>query len=161
MVVMAQISSIVYQPQDQAYEGGRLDHFIRRPLPKAELIAGQGIQGDRKAGRNPRRQLNLLSADWLAAKQGEGYKTAPGQFGEQLIVSGLALESLAPGSQLQLGDEARIEITMPRIGCERLEAAQGKTGLSETPIGMLARVIHGGIIKVGDRVRVLTTDTVT
>jgi len=156
---MAQISSIVYQPQDQAYEDGRLDYFIRQPLQTAELIAGQGIKGDRKAGGSPRRQLNLLSADWLAAKQGEGYKTAPGQFGEQLIVSGLTLESLLPGSRLQLGDEAQIEITMPRLGCQRLEAAQGKTGLSDTPIGLMARVICGGTIQVGAPVRVLSTET--
>ena len=152
---MAEIRSIVYQPEDQDYEAGRLDYFIRQPLQHALLVANHGIQGDRKAGRNSQRQLNLLSADWLAEKEQDGYQTAPGQFGEQLIIAGLSLESLPAGSQLQLGDEARIELTKPRDGCQRLEAAQGKPGLNRRHIGMLARVISGGTIHVGDPVVLL------
>lgn len=154
---MAIIQSIVYQPEDQAYQSGRLDYFIRVPAQEAELVAGHGIKGDRKGGRNPRRQLNLLSSEWLANKGERGYKVQPGQFGEQIIVNGLladglALESLNEGDQIKLGEHAVIEITMPRTGCERLEAAQGAVGLAGTHIGVLARVIEGGRIRVGDSV---------
>jgi len=86
-----------------------------------------------------------------------GYRTEPGQFGEQIIVTGLAVESLAPGVCLQLGSEARIEITKPRTGCERLEAAQGTSIQGLGPIGVLAKVIAGGTIRVGDPVTVLAT----
>jgi len=152
---MAKIISIVYQPEDQEYGDGRVADFIRVPFESAQLVPNHGIKGDRKAGRNLSRQVNLLSTGWLAAKKAQGYKTAPGQFGEQLIIDGLDLDSLEPGTQLQLGDEACLEITKIRDGCERLEAAQNASGLAGKPIGMLTRVLSGGTIKVGDPVRVL------
>jgi hypothetical protein len=98
---MAQILSIVYQPKEERYEDGRFDYFIRIPLQQANLIAHRGIEGDRKAGRNPKRQLNLLSDDWLAARQQEGYQTEPGSFGEQLIISGLSVLDLKSATILQ------------------------------------------------------------
>ena len=150
---MAQIKSIVYQPMDQAYEDGRFDHFIRVPVPQANLIANHGIEGDRKAGRNPNRQLNLLDEAWLAARQQEGYKTAPGDFGEQIVLAGLSVLDLKPGTILQLGKEAQIEITRSRTPCLRLAAAQGLD--SDWPggkIGILAKVMTGGVIHVGDSV---------
>jgi MOSC domain-containing protein YiiM len=152
---MATVISIVFQPEDKKYERGRFDEFIREPIQKAELIANHGIKGDRKAGRNPQRQLNLLSAGWLADKRSEGYRIKPGQFGEQFIIEGLVLESLNVGDQLQLGDDARVQITMPRVGCERLETAQGAAGLAGKDIGVMARVVSGGEVHLGDVVRVL------
>lgn len=155
---MARLISIVYQPQNARYTAGHDDDFLRTPVETAELVADHGIRGDRKAGRNPRRQLNILSAAWLAAREREGYATAPGRFGEQLIVEGLDVDTLRPGDRLRLGEAAQVEITMPREGCTRLEAAQGKQGLDGKDIGVLARVVAGGTIRVGDDVTVLTPD---
>ena len=67
----------------------RQTDFIRLPLARVELVAGKGLRGDRKAGRNPDRQVNILSAEWLQMAATRGYRTGPGQFGEQLIVAGL------------------------------------------------------------------------
>lgn len=153
---MAHIHSIVYQPTDQAY-GERLDYYIRVPLQQALLITDHGIEGDRKAGHNPIRQLNLLSQEWLTAIRPKGYKTEPGQFGEQIIVAGLAVESLEPGTRLQLGNEACIEITKLRTGCDRLELAQGRSIEGLGPIGVLAKILAGGTIGVGDPVTVIET----
>lgn len=152
---MAEIYSIVYQPIDREYEGRGDSDFIREPLAAAELVAGHGIRGDRKAGHNPARQVNLLSREWLAMAAKRGYRAAPGQFGEQLIVEGLDVTALPPGTRLLLGDTALIEIVKGRTGCERLEAAQGKSIAGLGPIGVLARVIEGGSIRVGDPVAVL------
>jgi len=148
---MPHIESIVYQPKDSAYRDGDGD-FIRVPLEQARLIADHGIDGDRKAGHNQTRQLNLLSGEWLDAVRPLGYRTGPGQFGEQIIVAGLAVEGLAPGVRLALGDEAIIEITKGRTGCSRLEAAQGKSIAGIGHIGAMARVVIGGTIRVGDPV---------
>lgn len=154
---MASIHSIVYRPRDQVYTDERRGNYIRVPIQSANLIANHGIEGDEKAGHNPARQLNLLSYEWLISLQPRGYKTEPGQFGEQIIISGLAVESLAPGIRLQLGDEACIEITQTRKGCTRLEAAQGKTIEGVGPLGVLAKVITGGMIAVGDEVTLVET----
>ena len=151
---MPQITSIVYQPRDQQYAEGAVD-FMRLPLESAELMAGHGIRGDRKAGHHPDRQLNLLSTGWLAMAAAKGYRAAPGQFGEQLILDGIDLVTLPPGTRLQLGDAAVLEIVKGRTGCTRLEAAQGRTIAGLGPIGVLARVITGGPIRVGDPVAVL------
>lgn len=151
---MPQLTSIVYQPRDRDYADGQID-FIRLPLGEAELVAGHGLRGDRKAGRNANRQVNLLSTDWLAAAAARGYRAQPGQFGEQLIVAGIDLVALPPGTRLALGGSAVLEIVKGRTGCSRLEAAQGQSIAGLGPIGVLARVVAGGPIRVGDAVAVL------
>lgn len=147
---MAIIHSIVYQPKDQPYPQ-EIGEYFRVPIEKASLIAGIGIDGDDKAGRHPDRQLNILSLEWLQSIKSNGFKTDPGQFGEQLILSGIDLHALQPGTKLRLGDTAIIEIIKPRTGCDRLEAAQGISIASiRDKIGMLAAVRNGGKIKTGD-----------
>jgi len=152
---MATIHSIMVQPLDRPYKAERAD-YIRVPLATARLIAGQGIEGDRKAGGNPDRNLNLVSLEWLQSLAPRGYRTQPGEFGEQLIVSGMAIETLQPGTRLQLGEDVIIEISKPRTACDRFEAAQqGKPRHDAEPLGVMARVITGGTIKLGDTVRSL------
>lgn len=153
---MSHIYSIVYQPLDQDYPEGHTGDFIRLPLETAELIAGHGLAGDRKAGHNPQRQLNILSYEWLQARKAEGFRAEPGQFGEQLVVRGLDVLALQPGERLQLGPQAVIEVVKPRTGCLRLAAAHGKSEkLDLGGIGIMARVITSGPIRVGDAVQVL------
>ena len=156
----AHIYSIVIQPEGLEY-GETVERYLRFPIQAGYLIANHGLQGDQKAGHHPNRQLNLLSYEWLEGLRPKGYRTGPGDFGEQIILQGLPLESLQPGDRLQLGAEACIEITKPRTGCSRLEAAQGQRleGLGG-PVGQLARVITGGEIRVGDPVRLLKRDFV-
>jgi MOSC domain-containing protein YiiM len=154
-VGMASIYSIVYKPEGAAEGDDRRGRYVRVPIESARLIVDHGIEGDRKGGHNPTRQLNLLSLEWLETIKPKGYKTEPGQFGEQIIISGLLVQGLEPGTRLRLGDEACIEISQTRTGCDRLEAAQGKTREGLGPLGVLARVVTGGTIKVGDTVTVL------
>lgn len=152
---MAYLYSIVYQPIGQEYQD-HMGDYIRVPAQQVNLIPNHGIQGDQKAGHHPDRQLNLLSQEWLERAAALGYRSAPGQFGEQIIVSGLAMEELQPGTRLQLGG-AVIEISKARTGCNRLEAAQGKSIAGLGALGVLARVITGGSISVGDPVSVVET----
>lgn len=148
---MAQLISIVYRPLDREYAAGEID-FIRVPLETAELVAGHGLAGDRKGKGNRDRQVNVLSSGWLAEAAARGYRAAPGQFGEQLIVDLPNLEALPAGTRLTVGDAAVLEIVKGRTGCSRLVAAQGKPIEGLGPIGVLARVVNGGTIRVGDTV---------
>jgi MOSC domain-containing protein YiiM len=152
---MASIYSIVYLPEDRSY-GETKEAYIRVPLQQATLVVGHGIQGDRKGG-HPDRQLNVISLEWLESLRPRGYKTSPGQFGEQIIVEGLAVEDLPPGARLQMGPEASIEVINTRTGCSRLEGAQGQPVMTAGVgrLGVMARVISGGEIKVGDPVTLL------
>jgi MOSC domain-containing protein YiiM len=151
---MAVITSIVYQPLDRNYTD-RLGNYIRESADAVNLVVDVGIEGDQKGSHHPERNLNILSQEWLAEKSGEGYRTAPGEFGEQMIVSGLAVETLQKGVQLQLGAEAVVEVTKPRTGCDRLVAAQGKSIAGIGAIGILAKVVKSGAVRVGDVVQVL------
>ena len=154
---MSKIVSIVYQPLDMGYEGKHSDDFIRVAAETAVLVEGYGIEGDRKGGHSPSRQINILTTDWLAARAADGYtRTGPGEFGEQLILDGVRMNELVPGMRVGLGETAVVEITKTRTPCERLEAAQGQP--NRFPFaGMLAKVITSGPIRVGDTVRLLVT----
>jgi MOSC domain-containing protein YiiM len=151
---MAQILNILYRPNDQKPDG----RFVRQSLETAELITGHGIKGDHKGGHHPDRQLNIISQEWLLDRDAEGYRTQPGQFGEQIIVKGVPLEGLEPGARLQIGSEATIELTKRRTGCDRLVANQGKS-IEGIPggIGYMAKVVSGGTIRLGDSVAVVQT----
>ena len=151
---MAEIQSICYQTA--ASEMVEPYRYNRTPINQAELIAGHGIKGDRKAGRNPKRQLNIMSAAMVQTLKAEGYKTAPGELGEQLVINGLEVMSLQRGDRLQIGGSAIIEITMPRTPCDWFELIQGKT-IAETTgrVGVMATVIQGGSIAVGDSVSIV------
>lgn len=141
--------------QTEGYEGVHQDAFLRTSVATATMIANHGLEGDRKAGRQPKRQVNLLSQTWLEEQAARGCKTAPGEFGEQMVIAGLELEALTIGTKLQFGAEAIGEITMIRDGCVRLEAAQGRAGFDGQPIGIMIRVLTGGKITIGDKVEVV------
>lgn len=152
---MMTIHSIVYQPE-------RLEpasYYSRTPLNQAQLVADYGIEGDMKGGKHHERHLNLMSLDMTQTLAGEGYKTAPGQLGEQIQVSGGDIASFTPGTRLQIGSTAVIELTKARTGCDRFAAIQEHPKENTVGrLGMLARVITSGPIQVGDEIKPLATE---
>jgi MOSC domain-containing protein YiiM len=150
---MPEIASIVYKPAGLGDDPE--SHYLRVPLTEAELVAGRGIRGDLKG--TPNRPLNLMTVEMLAALASEGFKTGPGQMGEQIAFSGLDVDSLSAGDRVQLGDEAVLEMLKPRTGCDRFEHIQGHSpAMVQGRLGMMAKVVVGGKIRVGDLVKVLT-----
>jgi MOSC domain-containing protein YiiM len=109
---MSELVSIVYRPSgaEQSESG-----YTRVPRQQAELVEGYGIEGDAKGG-GPDRHLNVMAAESLQSLAREGFHTAPGQMGEQLIIAGLAVDSLPAGARLQIGERACIEVVEPRTG---------------------------------------------
>jgi len=148
---MGSIYSIVYQPADREYRN-RSEDFIRVPVQQANLIAGHGIEGDRKAGHHAKRQINLLSREWLLRLKDMGYRIEPGQFGEQITLAGIDLDQMKIGEHLQLGATACIEITQARNPCGRLQVAQPLAFEGLNAIGVMGTVVTGGTIRVGDPV---------
>lgn len=150
---MPHVVSIVYTPRD-APELRPQDRYARVSVERATLVENRGIDGDVK-GRPGRRQVNIMAAETLAELAAEGFKTAPGEMGEQIVVAGIDPTTIAAGTRVQIG-EAVVEVTLPRTGCDRFESIQGKPKQTvKGRLGVLVRVVAGGTVAVGDPVRVI------
>jgi MOSC domain-containing protein YiiM len=117
-------------------------------VPTATLVAGVGLEGDKHAGGAPDRQVLLADKEALDA-----VNVQPGTIKENLTVEGLNVMELPPGSRLHLGATAVLEITKVCEPCFRMDEI--RMGLKEELVGrrgMVARVINGGSISVGDRI---------
>lgn len=150
---MATLKSIAYKPV-----GVKEDHsahgYLRHMISKAQLIAGYGIENDRKGG-HPKRNLNVMDDLTLAELGAEGYPTQPGALGENLIVSGIDLRTLPAGTQLRIGSEAIVELLKLREPCEQLTPIDERMPASVVGrVGVMCRVLRGGPIQVGDEVEV-------
>jgi MOSC domain-containing protein YiiM len=149
---MSRIMSIVYTPKGSRKSSTQ---YTRVPIETANLVAGYGIEGDTKGGSR-KRQLNLMSAEMIEQLQHEGYKTAPGELGEQIVIAGLDVVALVGGERIQIGESACVEIIALREPCERFAGIQGKTAASaEGRVGVMAKVVASGVIRVGDEVKML------
>jgi MOSC domain-containing protein YiiM len=147
---MGEIVSIVYKPQQVDFTPP--NHYARVPLEKALLVERYGIQGDRKGG-HPLRQLNIMAQESLDRLCAEGFCVEPGQMGEQIVLRGVDVDDLQVGDQLRLGSSSVIEVTEKRDGCDRLERIQGYSlAQAAGRLGIMAKVITGGQIFVGDTV---------
>ena len=151
---MAHVVSIVYRPKGT---GRPQDRYSREPAERVRLVEAYGIEGDRKAG-SPDRQVNVMLAETLAELGAEGFQVAPGQMGEQIVLAGVDPVALVEGTRLKIGD-AVIEVGIPRTGCGRFEMIQGKPrGDAAGRLGVLAGVVSGGEVAVGDAVEVLPAE---
>ncbi|MHB2021102.1 MAG: MOSC domain-containing protein [Candidatus Xenobia bacterium] len=150
---MSKLVSIVYKPAAGKGEHG----YLRCPLQQAVLQAGYGIEGDAKGGKAGR-QLNVMGTPSLVSLAAEGFLTAPGQLGEQLIVD-LDVDALPVGTRIHIGPTACVELLEPRTGCGRFDQYQGKSHrVANGRLGMMAAVVDSGRIAVGDRVSVSAAD---
>ncbi len=150
----ATIKSIVYKPKNTSETAG--PSYLRLPLQEANLLAGHGIQDDRKAG-NPKRNLNVMDDITQAELEAEGYPTGAGVLGENIILGGLDLRTLPHGTHLRLGGEAVIEVGPLREPCEQLTPLDARMPAQvEGRVGTMCRVVQSGRIRVGDPVSIVT-----
>ena len=130
------------------------------PVDSATFIEGFGIEGDRhavKSGARTVRQVLLMDEDTL-----EGFGLGIGQVRENVTVRGIDLHEVPAGQRLALVDDVVVEITQFCAPCERMEEV--RPGLREELFeqrGMLATVISGGAVNVGDQVQVVESASVS
>jgi MOSC domain-containing protein YiiM len=147
---MATLRSIAYKPVASDAQHGR--GYLRSLLDETNLIAGYGIEHDRKGG-HPKRNLNVMDDITLAELAAEGYATAPGVLGENLVIGGLDLRTLPEGTHLQVGEQAIIVLGKLREPCEQLTEVDERMPESVIGrVGMMCRVVQTGRIRVGDPV---------
>jgi MOSC domain-containing protein YiiM len=147
---------------------GRLTWIGLRParrelllaVPEATAETDRHLAGDHarvKAGG--KRQITLIQHEHLAAVAGFlglAEPLDPGRLRRNLVVSGLNLLALK-NRQVQLGEEVVLEITGECHPCSRMEEELGPGGYNAMRGhgGLTARIVRGGVLRVGDAVRVL------
>ncbi|GAC1632291.1 MAG: MOSC domain-containing protein [Nevskia sp.] len=127
-------------------------------LREAEIVLGGGLRGDHYPGRGDgRRAVTLIQAEHLPAVAALLGLAAldPLQTRRNLVVGGLNLLALK-GRTFGIG-EARLAMTGDCAPCSRMDENLGAGGFQAMRGhgGITARVLRGGVIRVGDAVVVL------
>jgi MOSC domain-containing protein YiiM len=147
-------------------------------VDQAVLVAGIGMEGDAHAGptvmhrsrrkRSPDdpnlRQVHVVSSELHEELNADGFDIALGAFGENITTRGIALGDLPVGTTLRFGDDAIIALTGMRDPCAQIDglaeglreavAFQPASGPKLFRDGVMAVVVRGGTVRVGDTVRV-------
>jgi len=122
----------------------------KTPVDAAVFIAGRGIESDAHAGPW-HRQVSLLSAEDIETVRKKLPDVKPGDFAENVIVSGLDLGALGLGTRLQLGEEVVVSITQIGKNCHTPCRIYHLTGDCIMPrLGVFARVEAGGEVRRRD-----------
>ncbi|GHV61667.1 molybdenum cofactor biosynthesis protein MoaC [Spirochaetia bacterium] len=120
---------------------------------RIRIVEGFGIEGDAHGG-NWHRQISLLSREKIEEFNRRGASAANGDFGENILVSGIDLRSLPVGSHLKF-DDALLEVTQIGKECHGHCEIFKRAGDCIMPReGIFAKVISGGTVAKGDRVEV-------
>lgn len=121
-------------------------------VESAEFVEDYGIKGDAHAGKW-HRQISLLSIESIKNfNESTGYLIKPGDFAENVTVSGMNLLDLPVGSKIKMGNVV-LEITQHGKQCHtdcEISRTVGKCAMPTE--GIFARVIKGGIVKTGNTV---------
>jgi MOSC domain-containing protein YiiM len=120
-------------------------------------IANRGLDGDRasRASRGGKRQVTLIQAEHLPVIASLVGRTAlePALLRRNLVVRGVNLLSLK-GLRFRVGQEVVLVGTGPCEPCGKMDRALGDGGFHAMRGhgGITARVLHGGVISLGDAV---------
>jgi MOSC domain-containing protein YiiM len=113
---------------------------------RVRAIQSQGLEGCAHANP-PRREVLFVSKQHLDA-----LGVDPGEIRENITVVGADVQTWAVGQRVQVGG-ALFEITMVCDPCQRMDALRtGLRALLEDRRGMLAHVVEGGEIALGDEI---------
>ena len=154
-------------------------HGIAKPNVDAiRLIVGHGVDGDAHCGetvqhrsrvdQNPDqpnlRQVHLIHGELLDELAGKGFAASPGDMGENITTRGVDLLALPAGTELTLGNTARVRVTGLRNPCKQLNGhAPGlmnavldrdDAGNLIRKAGIMGVVIDGGEVSAGDAIKV-------
>jgi MOSC domain-containing protein YiiM len=154
-------------------------HTFSKPVVLTiRLLPGLGVEGDAHLGekvkhrsrvrKNPDdpnlRQVHLIHEELFAELRRGGFDVGPGGIGENVTTRGIDLLGLSTGARLRLGPDAVVEITGLRNPCSQLDgfrpglmaAVLGRDaeGRLVRKCGVMAIVISGGDVKVGDAITI-------
>lgn len=122
-------------------------------VSQAILKKNYGILGDAHAGTK-NRQVSLLAEESIEKMKDKGLKVGPGDFAENITTKGIDLLKLRLGDKLRIGKNALLEISQIGKVCHTRCHIYYQVGDCVMPKeGIFAKVIRGGVIKVGDEIK--------
>jgi len=126
----------------------------KAPRDAVYLMAGHGIDGDAHAGPWHRQVslLSLSSIEWMRAR---GADVDRGSFGENIVVEGIEVHTLAVGTTLHVGDVVILRVTQIGKECHAMCAIGQAVGECVMPQrGIFCEVVVGGTVRPGDAIEV-------
>lgn len=144
----------------------------KQPVVGRVQVGELGLEGDhivsKKHHGGPDQAVYAYTVedyDYWAEALGEAQP--PGQFGENLTMSGLESAGIRVGDRLEItspqgGAGVLLEVTAPRIPCATFAARMGDPGFAKRFAkvgrpGLYLRVLRGGQVGQGDYIRYLPT----
>lgn len=122
---------------------------LSTPVERARAVAGHGLEGCAHAGRERREVL------FASAKHLEAVGVEPGAIRENVTVAGADVQAWEIGQRVRAGG-AIFEITMVCDPCHKMDALrEGLRAELDGRRGMLAVVVEGGAVAVGDELSLL------
>jgi len=128
----------------------------KQPISEGVLKKNWGLKGDAHSGVN-HRQISILSKESVERLSRKGIIFSPGDFGENLLVTGVNLRELKVGDLIKIGAYALLRVT--QIGKECLHPCSIRKRLGECLMpseGIFCEVLRGGKIRPGNRVSICT-----
>lgn len=126
----------------------------KKNIEKVRLIENFGLEGDAHGG-NWHRQVSLLSYEKVRVFEEKGISVEDGAFGENLLVEGFDFKTLPVGTRFRCG-EALLEMTQIGKECHsHCEIYQALGDCIMPREGVFARVLHGGMIQIGDEMEIV------
>jgi MOSC domain-containing protein YiiM len=130
----------------------------KKPVGECKLLEEHGFEKDAHAG-DWHRQVSLLALESIEKMCEMGLDVGPGDFAENITTKGIELLSLPIGTLITIGDDILLEVTQIGKVCHTKCAIYYQAGDCIMPKeGIFARVIKGGDVKVGDRIRILDSE---
>lgn len=128
---------------------------LKKEVLEARVIENYGIENDGHAGDWERQVTCLSYESLLKANKEHNLNMGPGDFAENILITGLDLVKVGVGGQLKIGDDVILQVS--QIGKEDHPSVVTRTfGVSLLPYeGLFCKVIAGGVIRKGDTVEVI------
>lgn len=127
-------------------------------LKNVKISIKNGLEGDHYKGRSQKRQVTLIQAEHLkvvASLLGKN-EIDPLLTRRNIVVSGINLLAFK-NMQFQIGEDVILEMTGACHPCTQMETNFGEGGYNAMRGhgGITAKVIQGGEIKIGDKIKLI------
>lgn len=161
------IEAVNVGPERQVETGGRVittaiwKSPVNGPVPVRGVHVGDDVQANTEVHGGFDKAVYAYAREdyeWWAAELGQ--EMVPGNFGENLTLSGIDASGAVIGERWRAGT-ALLEVSEPRIPCAKLALRMGDPGFTRrfgraNRPGTYLRIIEEGEIEAGDAVTVLS-----